>query len=65
MQSKSTEDAFVIDVSNHQGSVNWAKVASSGVKGVYLKLTEGTTFLDKRAYENYLGAKNEGLRVGF
>lgn len=65
MQNKNPNDIFVIDVSNHQGDVNWKQVAASGVKGVYLKLTEGTTFLDKRAYKNYLGAKNAGLRVGF
>ncbi|MCU7712489.1 GH25 family lysozyme [Priestia sp. JV24] len=65
MQSKNSNDIFVIDVSNHQGDVNWKQVAENGVKGVYLKLTEGTTFLDKRSYKNYLGAKNAGLRVGF
>ncbi|MES9793105.1 GH25 family lysozyme [Priestia megaterium] len=65
MQSKSSNDIFVIDVSNHQGDVNWKQVAANGVKGVYLKLTEGTTFLDKKSYKNYLGAKNAGLRVGF
>lgn len=65
MQSRSSTDKFVLDVSNHQGDVNWKQVAASGVEGVYLKLTEGTTFLDKRAYKNYLGAKNASLRIGF
>ena len=35
------------------------------MKGVYIKLTEGGTFVDPRSYENYIGAKNAGLRVGF
>jgi len=65
MQNRSSSDVFGIDVSNHQGDINWTDVAKSGVKFVYLKLTEGQTFLDKRAYQNYLGAKNAGLRVGF
>jgi len=65
MQNRSNTDVFGIDVSNHQGDINWVDVAKSGVKFVYLKLTEGQTFLDKRAYQNYFGAKNAGLRVGF
>nr|WP_252298776.1 GH25 family lysozyme [Priestia megaterium] len=55
----------MIDISHHNGTINRTKVASAGVKGVYIKLTEGTTFLDKNSYENYIGAKNVGLRVGF
>jgi len=65
MQNRSTQNVKVIDVSHHNGTINWTKVASDGVKGVYIKLTEGTSFLSPTAYQNYLGAKNAGLRVGF
>ncbi|MDE8676443.1 GH25 family lysozyme [Priestia aryabhattai] len=65
MQNRSAQNVKVIDVSHHNGRPNWTKVASDGVKGVYIKLTEGKSFLDDKAYENYLGAKNAGLRVGF
>jgi len=65
MQSRNSKNVKVIDVSHHNGTINWTKVALDGVKGVYIKLTEGTSFLSKTAYQNYLGAKNAGLRVGF
>lgn len=65
MQNRESNDVFGIDVSHHQGDINWTYVAKSGVKYVYIKLTEGTTYLDDKAYANYLGAKNAGLRVGF
>ena len=31
-----------IDVSNHQGTIDWTKVASEGLSFVYIKATEGT-----------------------
>ncbi|GAB1769194.1 GH25 family lysozyme [Priestia sp. RMT2NF4] len=65
MQNRNNQNIKVIDVSHHNGTIDWAKVASDGVKGAYIKLTEGTTFLDKKSYDNYIGAKNAGLRVGF
>jgi len=65
MQSRNSKNVKVIDVSHHNGTINWTKVALDGVKGAYIKLTEGTSFLSKTAYQNYLGAKNAGLRVGF
>ncbi|PER73384.1 GH25 family lysozyme [Priestia megaterium] len=34
-------------------------------ESVYVKLTEGRTYLDTNAYENYKVAKNAGLRFGF
>jgi len=65
MQNRNKQNIKVIDVSHHNGTIDWAKVASDGVKGAYIKLTEGTTFLDEKSYDNYIGAKNAGLRVGF
>lgn len=47
MQNRNNQNIKVIDVSHHNGTIDWAKVASDGVKGAYIKLTEGTTFLDK------------------
>lgn len=32
-----------IDVSNHQGTINWTTVASEGVAFAYIKATEGTS----------------------
>lgn len=32
---------------------------------MYIKLIEGGIFVDFRFFENYIGVKNVGLRVGF
>ncbi len=54
---------FGIDVSAHQGNVDWKKVASDGIKFVILRA--GTSKgKDERFEENYRGAKAAGLHVG-
>lgn len=65
MQSRSKQNVLGIDVSHHNGVVDWQKVAAAGYKFVYLKLTEGKSYVDKTTYNNYIAAKNAGLRVGF
>ncbi|MEN3781507.1 GH25 family lysozyme [Priestia megaterium] len=65
MQSRSNQNVLGIDVSHHNGKVDWKKVAKDGYKFVYLKLTEGKSYVDKTTYNNYIAAKNAGLRVGF
>lgn len=53
-----------IDVSHHQGEVDWKKVRSNGVHFVYLKATEGGSFVDRRFTRNWQDAKSAGLIVG-
>ncbi|WP_374988865.1 GH25 family lysozyme [Priestia megaterium] len=65
MQNRSKENIKAIDVSHHNLIQDWKKIAASGVKGVYIKLTEGKSYVDAGAYKNYLGTKSVGLRVGF
>ena len=52
-----------IDISHHQGSVDWDQVAASGVKGVIHKATEGTSFRDDMRAENCSAAKQVGLGI--
>lgn len=54
-----------IDVSNHNGKINWSKVKSDGVELVYIKATEGTTYQDLWLENHYQGAKSVGLCTGF
>lgn len=54
-----------IDVSNHNGKINWSKVKSDGVELVYIKATEGTTYQDLWLENHYQGAKSVGLSTGF
>ncbi|UMG94267.1 GH25 family lysozyme [Nocardioides sp. TF02-7] len=53
-----------IDVSHHQGEIDWRAVAGDGVRFAYLKATEGTTFTDPRYAANRAEALDAGLRVG-
>ena len=53
-----------VDVSHHQGSIDWARVADDGIGFAYLKATEGSTFTDPAFADNVAGARAAGLRVG-
>ncbi|WP_282610430.1 GH25 family lysozyme [Pelagibius sp. Alg239-R121] len=53
-----------IDVSHHQGAIDWPKVATSGIAFAYIKATEGGDFSDRRFRQNWRGAAAAGLRRG-
>nr|WP_207761436.1 GH25 family lysozyme [Leptospira perolatii] len=53
-----------IDVSNHQGKINWAIVPKTEVSFVYIKATEGGDFQDKSFRANWRQAKNVGFPTG-
>ncbi len=75
-----TEDGFIvydgepaarrgIDVSAHQGRIDWAAVAADGVEYAMIRVgyrgyTEGLTSLDELFYENVAGARANGIDVG-
>ncbi|KAI3349022.1 glycoside hydrolase [Clostridium botulinum] len=54
-----------IDVSNHNGNIDFNKVENDGVELVYIKATEGTTYQDQYLGNHYKGAKGAGLKTGF
>lgn len=53
-----------VDVSNHQGRVDWAAVAADGISFAYVKASEGGDFTDDRFAENWAGAERAGLQRG-
>jgi len=53
-----------IDISRHQGHVDWKKVSASGIRFVYLKATEGGDFQDAFFKENLEAAHDAGLACG-
>lgn len=57
-------NVYGLDVSHHQGEVNWDVVDVKKYKFVYLKATEGESFKDTKFLENYTAAKATGLVVG-
>lgn len=54
-----------IDVSRHQGQVDWRAIAAERwVRFAYVKATEGTRWIDPMFARNWAAARREGLRVG-
>lgn len=53
-----------IDVSNHQGEIDWTAVPHKEVAFVYMKATEGGDFRDRRFAENWKNSKAAGFKRG-
>ena len=53
-----------VDVSSHQGNVNWSGLWSSGVKWAYVKATEGTYYRNPYFGQQYNGSYNVGMIRG-
>jgi lysozyme len=53
-----------IDVSHHQGKIDWAAVASDGIGFAYIKATEGGDRQDNRFAENWREISGQPLRRG-
>ena len=64
------ETAIGIDVSSHQGEIDWERVAASGVEFAMIRLgyrgygSEGTLNLDPYFEQNLAGARAAGLKAG-
>ena len=54
-----------IDISHYNGDINFTKVKAAGIQVVYIKATEGTSYVDNYLGINYNGAKSAGLKTGF
>lgn len=58
-----------IDISHHQGEINWKKLRNAEVKGepicfVFIKATEGTNLLDENFNDNFYRAQEYGFLRG-
>ena len=59
-----------IDVSKHQGTIDWTKVKQSDkadfamIRAAYRGYTEGTIYEDSQFINNVKGAYNNGIKVG-
>ncbi len=53
-----------IDVSDWQGSIDYAQVKNAGVEVVYIKASQGNSIVDAYFRTNYDNAKANGLKVG-
>lgn len=53
-----------VDVSNHQGAIDWDSVAGDGITFAYIKATEGGDWIDEQFAANWDGAGDAGLDRG-
>src|SRR5687767_5289040 len=59
-----TGERYGVDVSNHQGAIDWEAVAADGIDVAYLKATEGGDHVDRRFAASWDAARAAGLDVG-
>jgi lysozyme len=57
-------ERYGIDVSSHQGTIDWRKVAADGMSFAYVKATEGADLVDPSFDRNWTGASQAGLDRG-
>jgi lysozyme len=53
-----------IDVSHHQGAIDWPALPAQGVDFAYIKATEGGDHRDRRFAENWRAARAAGIPRG-
>jgi lysozyme len=53
-----------IDVSHHNGIINWQKVHAAGIAFAFTKATDGVGFLDTHFAANYAAIKSNGMLRG-
>ncbi|KAH0836409.1 hypothetical protein J3R83DRAFT_8010 [Lanmaoa asiatica] len=53
-----------IDVSDYQPNIDWTTVVDNGIQFVYIKATEGTSYISPSFSPQYIGATDAGLIRG-
>jgi len=53
----------VIDVSHHNGAIDWPAVAAAGIALAFIKATQGDAFVDPRFADNRRDAAAAGIMV--
>ncbi|SEL28016.1 MULTISPECIES: GH25 family lysozyme [unclassified Butyrivibrio] len=54
-----------IDVSHHQGNIDWPRVSGHGISFAYIKATEGSGYVDEKLADNYDGVSKTDINYGF
>ena len=53
----------IIDVSHHNGAIDWPAVAGAGIALAFIKATQGTRFIDPKFRRNRCDAERAGVLV--
>ena len=62
--SKSKYPVRGVDVSHHQGEIDWKTIAEQDIRFAFIKATEGSSHKDDQFDRNWQEAGKAGLRVG-
>lgn len=54
----------VIDVSHHQGKIDWGKVKASGIDGVIIRVADSTKIMDRQCDRNIKECERYGIPFG-
>jgi lysozyme len=57
-------EAHGLDVSNHQGEIDWQALADDGIDFAWIKASEGGDFVDAFFADNWQGAADADVRRG-
>lgn len=58
------DERWGIDVSHHQGVIDWDRVGEDNIDYAYIKSTEGETLVDEKFAANWAGAGDAGISRG-
>lgn len=61
---EAADEIHAIDVSNHQGTIDWPAVNADGIDAAMIKATEGDDYVDPLFEENWRNAEDAGVRRG-
>lgn len=53
-----------VDVSSHQGIIDWDVLSRQNIDFAFIKATEGSSFQDERFLYNFENASNTGIKAG-
>ncbi len=53
-----------VDISHHNGKIDWAKLKAAGIEFVFIKASEGGTYQDPTFRRNWNAAKQAGILRG-
>ena len=53
-----------VDVSHHQGEIDWKRLAEQDIRFAFIKATEGSKYTDECFEKNWKESRDVGLRVG-
>jgi lysozyme len=65
MQNRNASNYPGIDISSNQANLDFTAVKAAGIVIVYIKATQGSSYVNPYLKQHYEAAKSQGLKIGF